>query len=41
MCLLGFVVWENLLWHPIHDLRDLQDPNATEKGIQRPLDVAS
>ena len=38
------LLWDSpisLLWNPIDDLKGLYDPNATERGLQRPRDVAS
>ena len=29
------------MWHPFDDSRVLNYPNATEKGLRRPLEVAS
>ena len=37
-------VWgmkKSLLWYPFDDSRGLHDPKATERGLQRPRDVAS
>ena len=41
LSLKGSRVWENLLWHPFDDSRVLNDPCASERGLQRPLEVAS
>ena len=36
----GLGAWENLFWHSFDDSRGLHDPNATERGLRRPLEVA-
>ena len=41
LSLKGSRVWENLLWHPFDDSRVFNDPCASERGLQRPLEVAS
>ena len=27
------------MWHPFDDSRGLYDPNTTERGLQKPVDV--
>ena len=38
---MGIRVWGNQLWHPFDDSRVLKDPNASERGLRRPQEVAS
>ena len=34
-----FGIWGKLFWSSLDDLRDLSNPNATERGLRRPLEV--